>query len=209
MDIQHQRGFRFRVIGHEQAAGVAIFSHIKEQRWLVAQWLPALFNALVIWVDHQNFTAAVSGVYAPGLCGVVQSGHPFTGICNACFQLQGGGINHPDLRRVGDRANVESIVQQQQLTRPIRASFFIALAEQQAVFDLAGSSIDSADAAVQRIADIKRFTIRRELQSEVFQIGMRQADGVEGLRIQCVNRPTLHMFKAFGAGDVQRITLRA
>ncbi|CDL57877.1 hypothetical protein [Klebsiella pneumoniae] len=37
---------------------------------------------------------------------------------------------------------------------------------------------------------------------------MRQADGIEGVRIQCVNRPALYIFKAFSAGDVQRITLR-
>ena len=163
MDIQHQSGFRFRVVGHEQTAGVAIFGHIKQQRRLVAQRLPALFNALVTRVDHQNFTAAVSGVHATGLRGVVQAGHPFTGIFNPRFQLQGCGVNHPDLRRVGDRANVESIIQQQQLTGPIRATFFIALAEQQAVFYLAGGGVDSADAAVQRIADIQRFTLRREL----------------------------------------------
>jgi hypothetical protein len=32
---------------------------------------------------------------------------------------------------------------------------------------------------------------------------------IKGLRIQLVNRPALHIFKAFGAGDVQRIALRA
>ena len=110
VDIQHQGGFRFRVIGHEQTTGVAIFGHIKQQRRLVAQRLPALFNALVTRVDHQNFTAAVGGVYAPGLCRIVQAGHPFTGVFNPRFQLHGSGVNHPDLRRVGDRANVEGII---------------------------------------------------------------------------------------------------
>ncbi|MNR50644.1 hypothetical protein D3C85_1701950 [compost metagenome] len=85
MNIQHQRGFGFGIVGHKQAPGFAVFRQVKQQRRLLAQWLPAFFDSVVFRVDDQNFTAAVRGVQTLGLFRVMQAGHPFAGVFDPRF----------------------------------------------------------------------------------------------------------------------------
>ncbi|MNS76807.1 hypothetical protein D3C72_1103640 [compost metagenome] len=97
---------------------------------------------------------------------------------------------------------------QQNLARAIRQPFLVALAKQQAAFHFAVGGSDRGDAAVQGVSDIKGFAIRGDLHGEVFQIGVGCAERFQRFRIQLINHPALHIFKAFGTGHVQGIARR-
>ena len=132
----------------------------------------------------------------------MQAGHPFAGIFNPRFQLQRVGIDDPDLCRIGHRAHVERVIEQQDLPRAVRESLFVTLAEQQAFFDFAAGGINGANAAVQRVGHVQRTAIRTKLYGKVFQVCVGHTEGFQGRRVQLIDRPALHIFKAFSAGHV-------
>ena len=149
MDVQHQGGFGFRVVGDKQAARRAVFREVQQQRRFIPERLPAFFNAVALRIQDQNLSPAIRHVDALGLFRPHQAGDPLARVLDGLFQLQCFCIYHPDHRRIGHAADVEHVVVQQHLTRTVREALFVALGEQQALFHFAIGGADGADPAVQ------------------------------------------------------------
>ncbi|MNI54872.1 hypothetical protein D3C73_1097910 [compost metagenome] len=149
VDIQHQSRFRLRVIGDKQTARLRVFCHIQQQRRFLTQRLPAFLYTLITRVDHQDFATAIGGINTLSDVRVMQTGHPFTGVFDTGFQLQGFGIHHPNYRRVSHRANIEQAIMQQHLARTVRETFGITFREQYTIFHFTIGGIQGAQAAVQ------------------------------------------------------------
>ncbi len=65
---------------------------------------------------------------------------------------------------------------QQHLTRAVREALFVTLREDRPRQHFAIGGADGADARIQRIGDVKSFTVRRDIHAEVFQIRMGRSD---------------------------------